>query len=155
MSPAKAGHYVLQSFGKRSSARSSLDRLPEDLDRRDIDPPAGTVAASRQQIDEADLVDLAQVRLVDEVALGDDGVDVEPQPADVGERELALQPIAGRPVGVIADQPRAVRELDDRPDLVKARDLRDPSNAGEAGQVAVVVLVAERDGAGRRAASRP
>ena len=62
------------------------------------------MAASGEQIHEPDFVHLAQVRFVDDVPLRDNRVDVEPQPADVGEREIALQPVDGRSVGVIADE---------------------------------------------------
>ncbi len=37
------------------------------------------------------------------------------------------------PSVVIADEPRAVGELDDRAHLVESRDLRDPLDPGEAG----------------------
>src|SRR5207248_5041790 len=114
-----------------SSRRSPLDRLRKHVDGRDVDPSAWPVAAARREIDESDLVHFAQVRLLDDRALRDDGVDVEAQPADVGERELALQPVDRRSVGVIADEPRAVGELDDRPDHMESRRLRHPADARE------------------------
>src|SRR5256885_6275286 len=72
-----------------SSRRSPLDRLRKHVDGRDVDPSAGPVAAARREIDESDLVHFAQVRLLDDRPLRDDGVDVEAEPAGVGQRELA------------------------------------------------------------------
>jgi len=50
------------------------------------------VATAGQEIDETDFIDLAEVGLVDDVPFRDDGGDVQPEPADVGERKIALQP---------------------------------------------------------------
>src|SRR5205814_715904 len=127
-----------------ATPRSPFDRLPEDFDCRDIDPAAGSVAAAGEQIDEADLVDLAQIRLVDEVALRDHRVDVEAQPANIRQRDVALQPVRRRAVSVIADEPRAVRQLDDRSHLMEARHLRRPADASEPGEIGEVGLVAQR-----------
>src|SRR5262249_56211317 len=96
-----------------SPPASALDRLAEDVDRGDVDPPSRTVAAAGHEVHEPDLVDLAQIRFLDDGALGDDGGDVEPQPANLGDEEVALQPVERRAIGVIADQPRAISELHD------------------------------------------
>ena len=84
------------------------------------DPSALAVAAARHQIDEADFIDLAQVHLVEDRAGGHGAVDIELDPAHVGERELGVEPVAYRAVCPIADQPGAVGELHDRTNLMEA-----------------------------------
>src|SRR6186997_3314767 len=83
--------------GGRQSQRceESVSRRPgpwycgrEDIDLRHVRPAAGAVAASRNQIDEADLVNLAQVGPLHDVAGGDDAVDIELEPVHVSDVEL-------------------------------------------------------------------
>ena len=56
---------------------------------------------------------------------------------------------------VVADEPRAVGELHDRPHLVKARRLHVPADPREAREIDVARLVAEREPARRRAEPGP
>src|SRR6185295_1755035 len=74
-----------------------------------------------------------------------DGVDVEPEPADRGDRKLCLDEVLARAVavGVIADKPGAVGELQDRTDDVKSRRACLPADLRAAGQVDKTVLVAK------------
>src|SRR5712671_1332339 len=111
----------------RISARLTFDRTSIHVNPSDVYEAAPSVSAARHQIREANLVDLAQVRLLDPAAdlrrllpLGvdrGDRRDIQLQPADRRDRELRLDEVFRRAVavGVIADKPGAVRELDDRP----------------------------------------
>ena len=71
-----------------------------------------------------------------------DGVDVEPEPADRGDRKLCFDEVLGRAVaiGVIADKPRAVGELQDRTDDVKSRRACLPADLRASGEVNKIVL---------------
>jgi hypothetical protein len=113
------------------------------------------VTAARHQVDEADLVHLAQVRTFDDGAGGDDALDVELEPVDVSHVEFADQPVSRRAVGPIADEPRAVGELHDRANLVESRRLGGPADARQAGEVGVIGLVPEGQSAGRGAQAGP
>jgi hypothetical protein len=113
------------------------------------------VTAAGHQVDEANLVDLAQIRTLDDVAGGDDALDVELEPANIGNVEFGDQPVSRAAVRAITDQPGAVGELDDRANLMEPRRLRVPANACETGEVGVVGLVAEGQRARRRAQAGP
>ena len=56
-----------------------------DLDFPNVGPTSGTMAAPRHQIDEPDLVHLAQIGLIDEVTFGQNLVHIDAEPANVGE----------------------------------------------------------------------
>ncbi len=73
------------SRGRSISSELALHWLAVHLDRGDIGPPARTVAAAGKQVRKSHLVDPRQVRLLHEISLGDDRVDVEPQPPNVSE----------------------------------------------------------------------
>jgi len=122
---------------------------------RHVGPAAGTVAAAWYQVDEADLVDFAQVRTLDNVAGRDDALDIELEPVDVGDVEFSCQPVSGGAVGSITNQPGAVRQLDDRANLVEAGGLGVPADARETGEVGIVRLVLEGNGSRRRAHAGP
>src|SRR5438552_15177842 len=134
----------------------TLDGISIHVNPSDVDEPAPAVAASRHEIRESDFIHSAQVRFLDPasgfrrlLALGmhgRDGVDVEPQPADRGDGKLRLDEVLRRAVAVrvIADEPRAVRELQHRPHDMKSRRTRLPADLRASREVDVVVFVAQR-----------
>src|SRR5258708_3634579 len=113
----------LGSFGCRSVQLAlnrgvALNRFAVDLDAANVRPAAGAVAAAGHQVREADLVHLAEIRMLDPLAVGrlDDLLDIELAPADVGERDFFLMPVDAETVGVIADEPGSIGQLYDRPE---------------------------------------
>src|SRR6185503_2403568 len=97
----------------------SLHRLREHLEPCDVDEAAPPVSAAREQIRKADLVDLAQVRLLDvTLSARDDASDVEREPAHVGDRKLGFEKQRGvrrvRTLTVVADEPSTVGQLHQR-----------------------------------------
>ena len=60
------------------------------------------MTAPRHQVGEADLVDLAQIGMIDPVADGDDTLDVEFDPADVRNRDVCLIEVGRRTCRAIA-----------------------------------------------------
>src|ERR1041385_4051417 len=71
-----------------------------------------------------------------------DASDVELHPSRIGGRELADDPVARRgAVRAVADQARAIGELDDRPNLMKSGHLGVPPNPRKAGEIGKTVLV--------------
>src|ERR1051325_4831538 len=93
---AKAGAHA-NTNETRSATRLTLDRTSIHVNPSDVHESAPSVSASRHQIGEADLVDLAQIGLLDPapglrglLPLRVDGRhrrDVELQPADRCDRE--------------------------------------------------------------------
>src|SRR5688572_32646736 len=121
-----------------------------DLDFSDVHEAAPPMSAARQQVGEADLVHAAQVRFLDPGSARDDALDVERQPADRRNRELALQKQCrvggGQALAVVADEPRSVRELQHRADNVEARRAGDPADPRKPGKVDIAGPVAQRGG---------
>jgi len=101
----------------------TFHRCSIDINLSDVDESSPAMAASGHEIGEPDLVDSAQIGLLDPASdfgrflpLGmhrRDCVDVEPEPADRGDRKLCLDEVLGRAVavGVITNEPNAVGEL--------------------------------------------
>src|SRR5262249_20928406 len=142
--------------------------------------PAIAVAAAWHQIGEADRVHLGEIHLSafqpdaarrceflfelpgfhsidwlrDTRPERDDLVDIQPDPAllrdGVFKRET-LELIAA--ICMLAEQPCAVRQFDDRVDNVQAGRSHLPANLAKAAQINVVVFVAQGDGI--RLFSRP
>src|SRR5882672_8665407 len=109
----------------------ALDRLAVDLDAADVDVAARAMPASRHEVGKADLIDLAQIGVVDPHADSHDSRDVELQPAYVSQRDVGLVEIRLFARRVIADQPGTVRELQDGPGLMEARRSDDPADPGQ------------------------
>src|SRR5436190_287988 len=103
---AKLAEATRVSSVAKAAATLTFDRTSIHVNPSDVDEATPPGPASRHQIREADLVDLAQVRFFDPAAdlrrllpLGmdrRDGVDVELEPADRGNRELRLDEILRR-----------------------------------------------------------
>src|SRR3954471_20655997 len=137
---AKAGAPARRMTAARSPARLTLDRASIYVNPSDVYKSGPPVPAAGHEIGEPDFVDLAQIRLLDPAAdLGSFltlGVnrrhrrDVETQPAHRCDREFGLDEVfrGAVPVGVIADEPGAVGQLDHRTDHMKARRPRLPAD---------------------------
>src|SRR5262249_35078556 len=126
----------------------SLAGVSVDLDATHVHVAAGAVPAAGHQVGETDLVDLREIRVLDPVAYRDDAIDVELEPAHVGNRDVVLGEVAGGPGGVVAHEPRAVRELEYRANLMEARRAHDPADLRErVREVDEAVTVAQRGGA--------
>src|SRR3954470_4962432 len=95
--------------------RLAFDRLAVDLDAADIDVAARSVPASRHEIGKADLIDLTEIGMLDPCADRHDARDVEFQPADISDRDVAQVEVRLRTRGMIADEPGTICELHDRP----------------------------------------
>src|SRR6185312_1215568 len=126
-----------------------------DLDLPDSRPTARTMAAARREIGEADLIDLAEIELVDQGSDRDHTFDVEFDPAHVRKRDLAQKPVARRAGRTIADPPGAVGELHDRANMMQPRHLAVEADARKAAQVGETSLVSKRDRTRRCAQPRP
>src|ERR1019366_1549319 len=126
------------------SVRSPLDRPPVDFDP--IHAGAGGACVACHQTAPADLVHFAEVRFFDPIAL-DDLVDVQLAPADVGDDELVLAPIARRAAVLVADQPGAIAQLQQNPRLAEPGLLGAPADLGRASEVDKGIFVPQGDGA--------
>src|SRR6185503_16069086 len=69
-------------------AASALDRPAVDLDACHVRVSAGAVPAAREEVGEADLVDLAQVGVRNPAAHRYHAIDVELQPTHVRDRDV-------------------------------------------------------------------
>src|SRR3984885_2976360 len=126
-----------------------------DLNPCDVGIPACAVAASRHKVREADLIDFAEVDLIQKSTFRYHLLDIQFEPVKLGEVELAFVEIERVGVNMVPDEPRFIREFYNRPDFVETRSLGQPAELRLAGQIDVAVLVPERQSASLAAASCP
>jgi hypothetical protein len=117
------------------------DRLAVDLEPTEIGVSAVAMATAGHQIGEPDLVDLAEIDLIEPSATRDDFVDIKLDPAGFRESEFALVVIENGSVAVFAQQPGAVGQLHDRVELVETGHLGVPADLAETAHIDVVVLI--------------
>src|SRR5207248_11555455 len=132
-----------------------FDGLTVNLDPANVGISSLAVTASRSEVDETDLVDFAEIHLVQQDTLRLHSIYVQLEPSHVGKVKLAFLKIKGVGVHMISYQPCSIREFHEGANLVKARRLRVPSDPGFARQIHVTFLVPERHGASRRTKARP
>ncbi len=101
---------------------------------------------------ETDGVHLAEVDLVEQRSLGLHLRHVDLHPVHVAQEEFFLHVIGEAGVGVVADQPRAVGELQDGPHFMEAGRLEVPADASLAREIDQIVFMAE--GSARRSRRR-
>src|ERR1700676_2910576 len=123
------------------------DRLAIDLHPTDVREASKSVAAAGREVHKADFIDAPQVDFVQESALGLYFRDIQLDPAHIRQIELGFVEVVCIPVCVVADEPVAVRQLDNRPDLVESRGLRVPLDPSLAREVDKAFLVTKYDGA--------
>ena len=101
------------------------------------------MTATGHQVREADLVDFAQVRMIDPLSLTvfDDFLDIEFPPANIRQRDFILVPIHAEAVRVVAHEIGSVRQFDDGAKQMETGYLIFKSNFAEAAQIDVIVLV--------------
>src|SRR5262249_15017079 len=102
-----------------------------------------------------DLVNFAQIRLLEENAFGLHLFDIQLDPPDIGQIKLAFVEVESVRIRVVSDEPGSVSEFDNRTDFVKPGCLRVPSNSRFAGQVGKAFFMPERDSASGRAEAGP
>src|SRR5580698_9062428 len=126
------------------------DWLAVDFDPIQARTACASVSGATHQVSEADLLDSAEVWIVDPVAVTgfDDLIDVQTTPAHIHELNFRHDPGRGHGRGLIADEPGSVREFDDGVEVTKTADAGSPTDGGRAAQIDVVVLVSDGDGAG-------
>src|SRR5262245_9474791 len=133
----------------------ALDRLTIYLNPPHVRESSEAMSTSRSEIYKTDLVNFAQIRLLEENAFGLHLFNIQLDPPDVGQIKLAFVEIESVPIGVVSNEPSSVSELDNRTDFVKPGCLRVPSNSRFAGQVGEALLMPERDSASRGAEAGP
>src|SRR5712671_5844711 len=125
----------------------ALDRLAIDLHPTDVREASKSVAAAGREVDKADFIDLAQVDFVQKRALGLHFRDIKLDPAHIRQIELGFVKVVCIPVCVVPDEPVAIRQLDNGPDLVESRGLRVPLDPSLACEVDKAFLVTKHDSA--------
>ena len=118
-------------------------RPPVDLDP--VEPGTSLTPAAAHQVCKADLGHATQVRVLDPVAL-DDLLDIERPPAHAGDHEFADSPVHRRPIELIANQPRAIGQLQDDAEHPESSLLRPPHDLGLPGEVNQLRLVPQTNG---------
>ena len=99
-------------------------------------------AATRNHIEVADLVHFAQVWCNPGAPQGDAPDWIEPEPPTIAERDVVLMVIRGGTLSLIADQQRAVRQFDYRPQTMEAGNNGRELDIRFASKVEIVVPVA-------------
>src|SRR5262245_35345753 len=99
----KAAEIVVgQSAARRErKSQSALHRVAVYLDASHVHVAAGTVTASWHQVREADLVDLAGIRMIDPVTDCDHTRYVQFDPAQIGNGNIRLIEVERRPGGAV------------------------------------------------------
>src|ERR1035441_10584396 len=101
------------------------------------------MAAAGHKIGKADLIDLAQVRMLDPLTVGRFNyfLDIDLAPAKIGKRDLGIVPVGAEPLGVIAREPGSIGQLDDRTELVEAGHLVFEAHLAEPAEIDEIILV--------------
>src|SRR5262245_34926363 len=101
------------------------------------------MAGAWHQICKTDFVDLTEIWVRYPIPSRNDSLDIQTPPADVGQRDFAQQPIDGRTIRMVSDEPSSVSQFHNRPNLVEAGHLRIPADSGEARQIRVIGLLTQ------------
>src|SRR5262249_21235328 len=114
------GFELQDSFNFKISSQGLFPfyRLGVNLDPFDVRPTALAMAAAGHQIRKPDFIDFAEVRRVYPVAGCDDTFGIQLPPAHFTDGDIALEPIDGGALELVADQHRSIRELHDGVHLV-------------------------------------
>src|SRR5262245_33130497 len=99
---------------------AARNRFAVDFDPADVGVAALAMPASWSQINKTDLIDFAQIDLVQQRPFRLNFFDIQLEPSKIAEIELAFAKIEGIGIRVISDKPRPVRQFHDRTYLMEA-----------------------------------